>query len=139
MSLIADVRGDVADYLTALPLSGVVESVIPPVDQREELAAREIHVWVDTRETTLASRSCKTNSLAVWVAILEPLVVDTEETQLEAVNVVVDSIIAAMLGKRTGGTANGMCTAAEQPAVLSPRHWNEYRQIATFLKLTIET
>lgn len=127
-----------ADALTGLGLTGVIESVVPPVEEREDLTEREIHVFVDTRSTTIHARGCKRSELGVWVAILDPLVKGTEAAQAEANNVIVDTIVNGLLGKRTGGTIDGFCTAAEQLGVLSPRHWHEYRQFATFVKLTIE-
>lgn len=138
MSLVAAVRKDVADALTAIPLTGVVESILPPIKELQDFTGREIHVWVDTRETRLESRNCRTSTLAVWVAVLEKLEPGTESTQLEAIQVVVDTLIDEMLGKRTGGTINGICMAVEQPAVVSPAHWYEHRIAATFLKLSIE-
>lgn len=144
MSWVSKVRSDVYDFVAAIPAiaalteTDVIESQLPPVIERQDLTQREIAVFVDTAETTLASRSCKTRSFAVWVTIVEPLKQGQEDTQIEANQLLVDAIEQAALGVRLGGDANGLVTALEQTVVLSPRHFHEFRQYASYIKLTVE-
>lgn len=144
MSWVAKVRSDAYDFVGAIPAiaalteTDLIESQLPPVIERQDLTQREIAVFVDTAETTLASRHCRTRSFAVWITIVEPLKQGQEDTQIEANQLLVDAIEQAALGVRLGGDANGVVTGFEQTVVLSPKHWNEFRQYASYIKLTVE-
>lgn len=144
MSWLAKIRSDAFDFvaaiseIAALTDTDLVESTLPPVIDRQDLTQREITVFVETAEATLASRGCRTRSFAVWLTIIEPLTQGQEDAQAEANQLLVDAIEQAVLGARLGGDANGLCTAFEQTVVVSPKHFHEYRQYASYIKLTVE-
>ena len=144
MSWISKVRSDAYDFIAAIPAvsalteTDLIESSLPPVIERQDLTQREITVFVDAAETTLASRSCRTRSFAVWITIVEPLTQGQEDNEIEVNQLLVDAIEQAALGVRLGGDVNGVVTGFEQTVVLSPRHFHEFRQYASYVKLTVE-
>lgn len=144
MSWLAKVRSDAIAFIAgiseiaALTDTDLVESTLPPTVEKQELTQRLLTVFVESAEATLASRGCRTRSFAVWLTIIEPLTQGQEDAQAESNQLIVDAIELAVLGARLGGDANGLCTGFEQTVVVSPKHWNEFRQYASYIKLTVE-
>lgn len=144
MSWVSKVRSDAYDFVAAIPAiaalteTDLIESQLPPTVEKQDLTQRLITVFVESAETTLASRSCRTRSFAVWVTIVEPLTQGQEDTQIEANQLLVDAIEDAVLGVRLAGDANGLVNGFEQTVVLSPKHFHEFRQYASYIKLTVE-
>lgn len=144
MSIVKQAREDLLAAVQAIPAIAALtdtdfEASIPPtVDERKKISQRLVSVFIEQRKSEKRSRGCEDTTLIAWIVVLDPLIQGSEATIEEANNLLVDALFDELLGEPLGGTLKLTCTAIEQPAVLGSKHWLEYRQFGTFIKVTLE-
>lgn len=142
-SVITTTRNLVADAVEVITDGNatVFRDWIPEIE-RKDIQGLQVHVAVESRATVLIARGCKRNTLTVWLMVIKPLKQNTtdeptaEHDSAEALHEMADSLIDGLLGKQLN--ASQIITQTEQPVGTSPEHWREYRQCASFVKLTVE-
>lgn len=138
MSWIGSTADSLVTAIEALNLGVIVSTSWVPdeIDTSQELRSPAILVFVDTRSTKLIARGHKAQTITAWVSIVDPLKQEFESEQASEGQGRVDAIIDGLLGNKVGTLT---CTGIEQTVTTSVQHWKEYRQFASFLKLTIES
>lgn len=135
MTLLKQIRDDISSAIAALP--EVTARAITPVAMwvpeinRASGSLPTIIVSPTEQLQELVSRSVVRNDATMQVAVCEALGTDAEAAG-EAGHLLMDAIIAAMLGKRIGV---GLCVAARVLTVNSPDHWREHQQFTGIVEL----
>lgn len=138
-SVIKSTRTLLKDAVTSLAPSGVAvfEHWVPSI-VKEDIGGTQIHVTVDNRSTVLVGRGVKRTTFEAWLMIIAPLGIGSasENTVAESLHELADSLIESQLGMSLSPKLT--ITKAEQVVGTSPEYWRDFRQCASFVKLTIE-
>jgi len=124
--------------LAAVTARGITPVAVwtPPERDRASLVEAEILVAPFTRETTLVSRSLRTESIVLHVAIFDPLEAGTEDTTADADQTLAEAIIDGLLPSRL--PSGYSCVSAGQPTIRDVDHWRTKRLFSSYVELTYQ-
>lgn len=137
---IKQLRDDFRAYVAALSAvvsAGVTPAAVwvPELGDRGTIDATQIQVAPSARESSIEGRGVLSDLPRCQVAVYAPLGSDPDAAA-DAGQALAEAIIDNTLGRRIGGTANGICTSANQLVIADPEHWRNKRLFLTVTEFT---